>query len=86
LFTCPGFGAVFEEAKKALSIPVLKPDEAMGDEALSAGPCIGRLATFWFIALRRFGVLGKKRPEVASSSGFQLHCHNDSEVAHSSSG
>ncbi|MFQ5995694.1 MAG: aspartate/glutamate racemase family protein [Acidiferrobacterales bacterium] len=46
LFTCSGFATAIDEAKKAVSIPVLKPDEAMIEEALSTGSRIGALATF----------------------------------------
>lgn len=46
LFTCSGFGAAIDDAKKALAIPMLKPDEAMIDEALSCGSRIAGLASF----------------------------------------
>ncbi len=46
LFSCSGFGAAIDAAKRDLDIPVLKPDEAMIDDALSSGPRIAGLATF----------------------------------------
>lgn len=46
LFTCSAFGEAVEWCNSSFEIPILKPNEAMIEEALQQGSNIGLLATF----------------------------------------
>jgi Asp/Glu/hydantoin racemase len=45
-FTCSAFNACIEVARSAVDVPVLKPDEAMIEDALTYGPRLGVVVTF----------------------------------------
>lgn len=68
LFTCSAFGTAIEAAKQSVQVPVLKPNEAMLDEALAAGSDLALLATFE----PSIPSLRKEFEELASSRGIKL--------------
>jgi hypothetical protein len=47
LYTCSAFGTAIDEAKRSVEIPVLKPNEAMLEEALAAGARVALLSSRW---------------------------------------
>jgi len=46
LFTCSAFGVAIEECRRQVSIPVLKPNEAMYEELVARDGTVTLLATF----------------------------------------
>lgn len=68
LFTCSAFGTAIEAAKRAVRVPVLKPNEAMLDEALAAGCDLALLATFE----PSIPSLKKEFEDLASTRGIKL--------------
>ena len=46
LFSCSAFGASIEAARASMDVPVLKPNEAMLEEAIEAGKWVRLMATF----------------------------------------
>ena len=46
LFACSAFGPAIEAVRRDLTIPVLKPNEAMVEDAVAAGARLGLLVTF----------------------------------------
>lgn len=68
LFTCSAFGTAIEAAREAVKVPVLKPNEAMLEEALATGGQLALLATFE----PSIPSLKREFEELAASRGIQL--------------
>ncbi|MGG7518750.1 aspartate/glutamate racemase family protein [Allorhizobium undicola] len=65
LFTCSSFGTAIERAASVLDIPVLKPNEAMFEEAIRSG---GRTAMLYTFPPAREGMETEFREEAARIS------------------
>jgi len=68
LFTCSAFGTAIDAAKHSVRVPVLKPNEAMLEEALAAGTDLALIATFE----PSIPSLKREFEELASSRGIKL--------------
>ncbi len=69
LFTCSAFGEAIEAVARVLPMPVLKPNEAMFEEALEAGRNIGLIATFE----RSVPMLEAEMRDLAAAHGRQVN-------------
>lgn len=65
LFTCSSFGTAIERAASMLDIPVLKPNEAMFEEAIRSG---GRTAMLYTFPPARAGMEAEFRDEASRVS------------------
>jgi Asp/Glu/hydantoin racemase len=70
LYTCSAFGEEIDAVKRTVHVPVLKPNEAMFDEALRHGRRIGLLATFAPSVASMASELRQARPDVE----LKTHC------------
>jgi len=70
LFTCSAFGEAIEAVAKHASIPVLKPNEAMFEEAIASERSVGLLTTFQPSAPS----MEKEFVEMAAQQGSQVQC------------
>ncbi|WP_241018647.1 aspartate/glutamate racemase family protein [Paraburkholderia sp. Tr-20389] len=68
LFTCSSFGLAVESARTGIDIPVLKPNEAMIEEALEIGRKILLVATF----KPALAPIMREFDELASSRGAAI--------------
>jgi Asp/Glu/hydantoin racemase len=70
LFTCSAFGDAIETVANNVSIPVLKPNEAMFEEALTSKRAVGLLTTFQPSAPS----MEKEFIEMAERQGSRVQC------------
>jgi hypothetical protein len=66
LFTCSAFGAAIDLVREAVQVPVLKPNEAMVEQAVRSGTSVALLATF-------APTLGSMVPEFHAEAARQGH-------------
>ncbi|HKS13351.1 MAG TPA: aspartate/glutamate racemase family protein [Pseudomonas sp.] len=72
LFTCSAFGEAIDACKKGLDIPVLKPNEAMLEEALEYGDRVALLATF----APAIDSMSEELHQAAAARGRQVAQHH----------
>lgn len=87
LATCSAFGEALEALAEEVSIPVLKPNEAMFEQALAAGSRIGMIATFapaiagmeseFYAMARKLNKTASLRTVCAQGAIEQLRAGND---------
>jgi Asp/Glu/hydantoin racemase len=70
LFTCSAFGDAIEAVAQNAAIPVLKPNEAMFEEAISRDRTVGLLTTFQPSAPS----MEKELAEMAERQGSRVQC------------
>ena len=70
LFTCSAFGDAIAAVAKTVPIPVLKPNEAMFDEALASERTVGLLTTFQ----PSVPSMEKELVEMAERQGRRVQC------------
>ncbi|MGE0769102.1 MAG: aspartate/glutamate racemase family protein [Hyphomicrobiaceae bacterium] len=77
LFTCSAFGEAIESVARELPVPVLKPNEAMFEDALGKGAVIGLIATFE----RSVPMLEAEMRDMAAQRGQSVTLHAVCEPA-----